>query len=334
MAALLAVQCIATSPSNVGAQTEATVRVAENFRGDPNGVVLARLQPDTELQVLSREGNWTEVEVEAWVWLRSLQVSDNPSYDLVVSLTEGENLRSGPSGTILGRLEDGVLLTEMERAPAWARVSRTGWIWSASLIDLDGVPVGLSSSTASEPAARLARDFASVGAAGGAILNAPDGDTLALASAQSDIEVVGREGNWARVRLDGWMWMPSGQDGDVAEEPTVLEPTDLRTDPEAHAGRVVAWTLQFISLERAEAVRTDFFEGEPFLLTRFGGGDGVFVYVAVPSQRLAEVEGLVPLEQISITGRVRTSASSLTGTPIVDLLVLDRSRSVRRPPVG
>jgi hypothetical protein len=202
------------------------------------------------------------------------------------------------------------------------------------LIDLDGVPVGLSSSTASEPAARLARDFASVGAAGGAILNAPDGDTLALASAQSDIEVVGREGNWARVRLDGWMWMPSGQDGDVAEEPTVLEPTDLRTDPEAHAGRVVAWTLQFISLERAEAVRTDFFEGEPFLLTRFGGGDGVFVYVAVPSQRLAEVEGLVPLEQISITGRVRTSASSLTGTPIVDLLVLDRSRSVRRPPVG
>jgi hypothetical protein len=81
-----------------------------------------------------------------------------------------------------------------------------------------------------------------------------------------------------------------------------------------------------ISLERAEAVRTDFFEGEPFLLARFGGGDGAFVYIAVPPERMGDVEGFVPLERISITARVRTGGSSLTGTPIVDLISIERSR--------
>jgi hypothetical protein len=96
-------------------------------------------------------------------------------------------------------------------------------------------------------------------------------------------------------------------------------------DPDRHAGRVVSWSIQFISLERAEAVRTDFFEGEPFLLARFGGSDGPFVYVAVPPDRLSEVEGLVPLERVTITARVRTGASQLTGAPIVDLIEVDRS---------
>jgi hypothetical protein len=92
---------------------------------------------------------------------------------------------------------------------------------------------------------------------------------------------------------------------------------------------VVAWDLQFISLERAEKIRTDFFEGEPFLLTRFGGTDGPFVYVAIPEDRATEMEGLVPLERIRVTGRVRTGASSLTGTPIIDMVALERVRAPR-----
>ena len=125
------------------------------------------------------------------------------------------------------------------------------------------------------------------------------------------------------------MWLPVGDDADEeapTEAPTALEPDVLRDSPEAYAGRVVAWSVQFISMERAESVRTDFFEGEPFLLARFGGGDGPFVYVAVPNDRLPEVEGLLPLERIDVTGRVRTGASSLTGAPIIELISLARSR--------
>jgi hypothetical protein len=125
--------------------------------------------------------------------------------------------------------------------------------------------------------------------------------------------------------------MPSGARGArggaaAGAAPATLTPQELTTDPEAHAGRVVSWALQFISLERAEAIRTDFRQGEPFLLTRYGGRDGPFVYVAVPPERVTEVQGLVPLERITVTARVRTGASALTGSPIVDLLSFERAR--------
>jgi hypothetical protein len=325
------------APGHGSAQDRAVVRAEENFRREPNGVVLGQLNPETSLRVLGTEGNWTQVELEGWVWLQSLQVSEDPAFDLVVTEAGGENLRSGPSGTILGRLEEGALLEELGGNDAWARVSRVGYIWSASLGAAEAAssdPIeSASSATPSTPptgpAARVPGGFQSGG--GGPILAAPDGDTLAVAEPSSDVEVLRREGNWARVRLEGWMWMPTATEpssDEPVEEPTALEPDQLRAEPEAYAGRVVSWSVQFISLERAESVRTDFFEGEPFLLARFGGADGPFVYIAVPSDRLADVEGLLPLERVDVTGRVRTGASALTGAPIIDLISLARARQL------
>ena len=54
-----------------------------------------------------------------------------------------------------------------------------------------------------------------------------------------------------------------------------------------------------------------------------GAGTG-FVYVAVPPERVGEVEGLIPLERIRVVGRIRTGAAALTGNPILDLLSLTR----------
>jgi hypothetical protein len=337
---LVAVGILLVSPVGAASQAEARTRVAENFRRDPNGVVLARLSPGTPVRVLARQERWTQVEVRGYVWLRSLQRSDQEGFDLVVSADGGENLRAGPSGDILARLEEGALLDEVGRDPAWAEVSRSGWVWSASLDDAAGATAGgpmiqpeappavRSGATPAESASRRPGGFVSVGAAGGPVLASPGGDTLAVAAGGSDIEVVGREGNWVRVRVDGWMWMPEAGDAELLEaEPSgALEPDDLVNQPGAYVGRAVSWDLQFISVERAEAVRTDFFEGEPFLLTRFGGADGPFVYVAFPAERLTEVEGLVPLERITVTARVRTGASALTATPIVDLLTIEPSR--------
>jgi hypothetical protein len=146
------------------------------------------------------------------------------------------------------------------------------------------------------------------------------------------MEILGREGSWARVRLEGWVWVSPNDAAAPAEEDAAagaLTPADLNANPSGYRGRVVSWELQFISLERAEKVRTDFFEGEPFLLTRFGGGDGPFVYVALSPERVQEGEGLLPLEWLSVTGRVRTGASSLTGTPIIDLVALEHVREDR-----
>jgi len=328
---------LVTSPMPVQGQGIATLLVEENFRREPSDVILARLSPGMALDVLAQDGNWTNVEVRGWVWLASLGASDDDAFDLVVSLADGENLRSGPAGEIVGHLEEGTLLLEVERDASWAHVTRRGWIWTASL---QMEEAGNGQARAGEPAgrprveaapARTPTGFSNVGAARAPILSAPDGDTLAVVSPQSDVEVVGREGSWARVRVEGWMWMPATQGATTSadESPVALEPSDLASDPTAYAGRVVSWSLQFISFEHAEAVRTDFFEGEPFLLARFGGADGPFVYVAVPNDRVADVEGLIPLERVLVVGRIRTGASALTGTPIIDLVTIERSRDSR-----
>ena len=92
----------------------------------------------------------------------------------------------------------------------------------------------------------------------------------------------------------------------------------------AFRGRTVEWPLQFTPLERAERIRSDFYEGEPFILARGPGDENSFVYVAVPPQRVAQVERLGPLERIVVLGRVRTGRSRVMGPPVLDLMELRR----------
>ena len=110
------------------------------------------------------------------------------------------------------------------------------------------------------------------------------------------------------------------------ENPENVTPSQVASDPQRYTGGTFSWELQFVSLERAEKIRTDFYEGEPFLLTRVPETPGLFVYVPVPPDRVAELEGLIPLERIRVTGRLRTGAASLTGNPILDLVEITRVR--------
>jgi hypothetical protein len=338
------VLALAFTTAALEGQGHATLRTAENFRRTPNGEILSRLEPGASFEVIGRDGQWLEIDLVGWVWARSLQVTSNSGFDILVAASDGENLRSEPQGSVMGLLERGTLLGEVQRVPGWIEVRRSGYVWgpSAELESASGSGGSAQARDVASPAPATAAGrqpgppasrpsgFAGVGAGGAAILTAPDGDTLALAVPRSELEVTAREGNWIRVRIEGWAWMPDqGEPPEDGEELSVLDPSDLAENPGSYVGRVVSWRLQFISLERAEAVRTDFFEGEPFLLCRFGGDSGLFVYVAVPPDRMAGVEGLVPLESITVTARVRTGASGLTGTPIVDLLGVERGRRER-----
>jgi hypothetical protein len=297
------------------------------------------------VNVVGRDEGWLEIALEGWVWMPSLQVTDRGGYDVVVSAAEGENLRAQPSGEILGRVSRGTLLEELERIPGWVRVRRVAWMWAPSLSTggttaarpLASVPTGArGSATASSvtpapastapPASATGRPvpgFRSAGSAGAAILASPDGDTLARTIPGTGLQVVGREGGWARVRIEGWTWLP--EDGTSSGEPIAApSPADLAAEPDRFRGRIVSWELQFLSLERAERIRTDFFEGEPFLLARHASGG--YVYVALAPERLAEALTLTPLERITVVGRVRAPVSALTGSPIIDLIDLGRVR--------
>ncbi len=242
----------------------------------------------------------------------------------------GGDLRQEPSGRVLARLGTGALLQELERIPGWIRVRRTVWIWSEALNLNEGEePPATTTPVPQRSVAPVVSAGPSRGlsALGRAILSEPGGDTLATTLSENSLQLLAREGAWVRVRVEGWVWSPAdGLDNESGGAPVAADPSTVAGDPDAYRGRVVSWMLQFISLERAESIRTEFVEGEPFLLMRPSGGDGPFVYVAVSEERLEEVESLLPLENVVVVGRVRTGASELTGSPVLDLMELRRER--------
>ena len=300
----------------------------ENFRAQQNGTLLGQLRAGMSLEVLEATDEWLQFDLDAWVWTRSLQAVNRGNFDLVVSVEGGENIRGTPGGEVLGHLEQGTLLETVERIAGWARVRRRAWVWRRSVALFGAGPSGGSVEQSGPTAPSSFADgevWAPAGSADAPILSAPDGDTLAISAAGTNLRVLAREGNWARVSLEGWIWLPEGAGGDgggpvrtdVALASVVAAPDDYR-------GEILQWDLQFISLERAEAIRTDFYATEPFLLTRMGEGDQAFVYVAIPPERLGEAQGLNPLEYIRVLGRVRTGSSRLTGSPILELLSFER----------
>jgi len=330
---------------------EAVVQVQANFRAGPDGNLLGQLEPGTRVLVGEQEGAWTQATLRGFIWAESIQERETTNiHGLVVSASGGENLRDQPAGRIAGRLISGTVLQEMEREPGWVEVQRTGWIWTESLAsspasaDLASSPTPDAAPAAEEatPSAEALPadepgvstelgEWLSGGARGASILSAPDGDTLGRAGPGSELRVVSREGNWARVQLEGWIWLPAlDRDGDVAaaDAPVVRDASarDLSREYERYRGRMVELELQFISLERAEQVRTDFYEGEPFLLTRSLDPDRTFIYVAIPPEVVGEAGTLSPLETIRVLGRLRSGAAAFTGSPILDLVEFSRIR--------
>lgn len=377
-AALVLALLVGHSPTSAqGAPASAqvaTLRVEENFRADPNGTVIGRLMPGTRVEVLEQRGSWVRASLQGFVWLPSLQLRQVGEFDLEVSESGGENLRDEAGGRVGARLLAGTRLEEIGRAPGWAEVRRTAWIWAESL-DLAPLPSATTASTspvggaAVSPAALPATassnaqgggsttvvparapevvsgGFIRSGGGGSALLSAPGGDTLGRTREGAELRVTGRDGNWVRVQLDGWVWAPTtvltdasgpvagaasggvaAASGAPAVVTTIQDVSRLTTEFAQLRGRLVEVRLQFISLERAEQVRTDFYEGEPFLLMRSLDGERSFVYVAIPPEPLASLGVLTPLETVRVVGRLRSGAAAFTGSPILDLVEIERTR--------
>ena len=303
-------------PLSLAGQSAVVAVEEENFRAAPNGVVVAELFEGTTLVPGDAEGRWREATLEAWIWAPSVRADDRAGYDLSVSATDGENLRATPNGRRIGRALEGMLLNRVDVEGRWIRVRRTAWIWEPS-IRLTAAP----DPEQRDPVIREpTREFTSASA--DAVLRAsPGGDTLARLQPGSEVEVVARDGDWVRVRVEGWTFAASlGADSASQGVFRNVDRSDLQAEPERYRGRVVEWTVQFIALRRAEEFRTDFVSGEPFILARGPGEDAGFVYLAVPGEVMEEVESLTPLQRIRILARVRSVASPLTGAPVLELL--------------
>jgi hypothetical protein len=307
---------------------------SEKFHGAPSGTVLGTLLEGASLQAGAERDAWREVTLEGWIWGASVRADRRPGFDLVVSAANGENLRASPNGERIARLENGTLMVQVAREGRWIRVRRSGWVRAADLAgEADSTatnPQLATEGVAEEAAAPLqasaddgttTNGLAWTGQAGTKLLNAPGGDTLANISPMAAIEVLERQGNWSRIRVEGWAWTPSlGTPADTGQILSGIAPEVLRSNPEAFRGRIIEWQVQFISLDRAEKIRTDFTEGELFILARPPGDQPGFVYLAVPEEQLARVRSLTPLQRITVLARVRTGRSAQMTAPILELL--------------
>ena len=305
--------------------TAQVVRVTvpeENFRKEPSASSnnrLATVLEGTRLAVRERQGRWVLGELEGWIWAPSVETTDRDGFNLIVSKAGGENLRREPDADAprAAILMQGMLLDSLEAQGDWRRVRRAAWIWSASTAETgEAAPppevAAAPGSRTPSPADRIV-----VGSGSAGLLVSPEGDTAAVVGPGTDLEVLAREGAWTRVRLEGWVSEAATLPPDsVAGERSVA---DLRANPEQFRGRRVEWTLRFVALQQAEAIRTDFYEGEPYFLANPPSRSRDLVYVAVPPELLPTVEKLAALQTVDIVGRVRTGRSQ-TGVPILDLI--------------
>ncbi len=297
----------------------------ENLRAAPSGQIVGVVRGGTRLGVVARDGRWRQVNLEGWIW--ALSVGPTGAGSLQVDEAEGENLRAEPNGRILARLSRGTVLERLDRRGRWIRVRRRAWMWAPSLRE-ESADAGAPATSAAAPVRRDAPAAAPTARAaprlripdGGAVMRVqPDSTEVAALRAGHAVEVLETRAGWARVRSEGWIPLPDSAEVDPdppLEGVTVME---LGEHPDRYQGSRLAWSVQFISLERAERIRTEFYEGEPFLLARGPGEGRPIVYLAVPPELLGRVERLEPLDRLEVVGRVRSPRSPLTGAPVLDL---------------
>lgn len=335
---------ILSVPAAAPGQTVHILNADEKFHAAPAGVLLGTISAGTSIQPGTRRDTWREATLEGWIWAPSVRADGRPGFDLVVSARSGENLRAAPNGEVMARLVSGALLVQKKRDGQWVQVRRTGWIRDAA-IPGDDQPVATKGATTRGTAARTPNNLAPdtgnlsarspaasapaagsiawTGQAGSRVLNAPAGDTLATIRPLAAVEVLERQGDWARIRVEGWAWAPAlGSPADSGAVLTGLAPEVLLSNPDRFRGRILEWEVQFIALERAEKLRADFTEGEPFILARPPGDQPGFVYIAVPETQRARIQELIPLQRITVLARVRNGRSTQMSAPILELLEL------------
>ena len=308
--------------SPAAAQVREIALEGEIFRKTADGLRLAELARGTRVAVRGGEGAWAEVDLEGWVRSAAIAASTREGHNGVIATRGGEPLRTEPEGSAAGLLLEGFLVHRVEDADGWSRVRRTGWVREAALtVPASSFAVPEGATERPTPLAAPGRRI-TAGEAALVLHASPEGRVAATVESGTPVMVVDRRNGWARVRVEGWI--PSGELVTTDPDSVVagVSAAALRANPDDYAGARLRWAVQFLALERAEAERIDFYEGEPFLLARAPDpGDGL-VYVAVPEQLLSAAEDLRPLQTIDVLVQVRTGRSALMGVPVLDLLAI------------
>ncbi len=289
----------------------------ENLRATPNGTRIGVLRRGVRLRQVGEEGRWHEVVLTGYLPGDRIRTSDRQGPGHAVA-TGGEDVVDAPAGRVVGRAEGGMLVEALEEEEGWRQIRRTAWIWGGSV-----EPAPAPEATAEAPSVEsvgdgeeAAPDAEAASAAGSStvvLLDGPRGDTVAIIRNPARLRVVDAEGDWRLVRAEGWTLA----DVEDAAGGGDASPGAVRETPDRFRNAPVSWTVEFLALQRADPLRTDFESGEWYILARNPEGVPGLVYLVVDEAARDVARGLVPLQRLTIRGRLRTGRSAQTGHPVV-----------------
>jgi Bacterial SH3 domain len=333
------------APPLARAQTRYRTTRPENFRQQPgpDQKLLGSVYPGTEFTAGDTQDGWVDATLNGWIWAQSVSTTARDSFDLVVSAHAGENLRAAPNGAVMARLANGFLLHEVQRQGGWVQVRRTGWIWAKALervADSDTTAASAGPAAAAAPPAATGDEPATTGAGGATaasldyaltahatdVRRVPDGDVSGSLAEGAPVRVLARSGDWVRVATEGWV-----RESDLKPAaPGVLvgvSGAEVRARPAEFEGKVVQWTVQFISLQTADELRREIPKGQRYMLARGPLPESGFLYVILTPDQATRIAALQPLAELVIVGKIKVARSHYLGNPVVELMDL----SVREP---
>jgi hypothetical protein len=288
---------------------------------------LVSLPAGAEVEARDARGDWHEVVVEGWIFTSSTAPTKRDGFDLVVTVSGGENLRESPNGEVVGRVRSGALLRKLETRGGWTHVSRAGWVprdvvqgpvsADTPAVAPPAVPATAApGSTASRPAA---------GAERGAVVRetaffaTPQGGQYGALQAGAPARILGRSGEWVRVAIEGWI-----REGDLEEASggalTGITAAEVRAEPARYVGKMVEWRIQLIAVQTADELRNEMPRGQTYLLARGPLPEPGFVYVTVTESQAAEFRALPALQELTLRVTIKAARTRFLTTPVVELV--------------
>lgn len=119
----------------LSAQQRSVARDGTPLLRSADGGTLATLEGGAELSTGKSHRGLTEVTLDGWIWSKSVDRTRRDGFDVIVTADGGENLRDGPNGALVARLEKGMLLDRRGARGNWVHVRRSGWVSSKALGD-------------------------------------------------------------------------------------------------------------------------------------------------------------------------------------------------------
>lgn len=327
-------------PGIAAAQEPRTLVKESRIYATAGGASLGLVTKGSTLASRRVDGAAIELQLDGWIFARSVGAAAKDGFDLQVTQPGGQNLRvsAAPGARIVARLARGALLQKVGvDGHGWVHVQRYAWVPAAALRPLPA-PASLPAVSVTRPAPPAPGDHPAPAGPGRplpAVQLAPsDQEQMARASSLTvvpgganaasmpqgtQVQVVTRAGDWTQVSVTGWV-----RSSDLAPMPDQamvgVSAAEVRANPAQYVGRALEWRLQLVSIMVADELRPEIPAGRSYLLTRGPLPEAGFVYVVLPPDQVDRFRKLEPLKELMLRVQVRAASTKYLPNPVVDLL--------------